>query len=139
LTFVPNFKNPSDALSDVPGRSRRREHREAARQTERVRIGIAISGDPRAQSLRTTPPYGIGLIPAIVISGIGPCTGTTVGTGTAQLYYLASPDSNAVTADADNAAVIVLNWFQNSGTIVAGTHIQIFLWSYAYWFGGADC
>jgi hypothetical protein len=137
---MPTFKSPSDALSDVAGRSRRREHIQASKATERVRIGIPLSGDPRAEARRTGPPYGIGMIPAIVTTAIGPCTGTTVGVGGAQLYHLASPDSNTVMPDPDPAGTVaVLNWFENSGTIVIGTHIQIFLWSNAYWFGGADC
>ena len=105
-----------------------------------VRIGIPLSGDPRTEARRTTPPSGIGLVPAIVTSAIGPATGTTVGTGQAQLYYLADPDSNDVTADPDPSGTVnVLNWYQNSGTIAIDTHIQVFLWSNAWWFGGGDC
>jgi hypothetical protein len=137
---MPAFRNPSDALSDLPPSVKRRQQYVTDREARRVQIGIPISGDPRPQAGRTAPPYGVGLIPAIVTSAIGPCSGTTVGTGAAQLYYLASPDSNTVTADPDTTGTVtVLNWFVNTGTITVGTHIQVYIWSYAYWFAGSDC
>ena len=103
-------------------------------------MGIPISGDPRPYARRTNPPFGIGLVPAIVTVAIPPGSGTTPSsTGQAQLYYLATPDSTAATADADNASVTVLNWYQSTPTIAVGKHILVFPWSGAYWLATGDC
>ncbi len=133
------FRTPSDAFSDRPSRGRRREQLDHDRQTRRVKIALPISGDPRPYSGRSTPPYGIGLIPAIVTTAITACSGTTPGTGNAQLYYRATPDATSATADADNASVTVLNWYTSSGTIAVGKHINVYWWSNAYWFANGDC
>jgi hypothetical protein len=139
---VASLKNPSDALSDIPGSSRRREHKEAQRQTRRVQIGIPISGDPRPRTGRTSPPFGCFGIPAIVVGAIGPCTGSgttwTPGTGAAQLYYM-DVDNTRTTADSDNTSVTVLNWFQNTGTIAVNKHVFVVLWSQNYWLVATDC
>ena len=134
-----SLRRPSDALSDSPASLRRRDRAGLDRQARRVQVGIPISGDPRPYARRTNPPFGVGLIPAIVTSAIGQASGTTMGTGQAQLYYLATPDDTSATADADNNAVPVANWYTTSGTIAVGKHVFLCLWSAAYWLVTWEC
>lgn len=133
------LKRPSDALADQSARLRRRDHSAIERQTRRVQVGIPISGDPRPSARRTNPPFGVGLIPAIVTQAIGPCSGTTPGTGKVQLYYLDKPDDTSATADQDNNNVPVLNWYTGSGTIGVGKHVQVYQWANATWLATWDC
>lgn len=129
---MPTTNNPGD----MPAKITRSQYRQVEQQARRVKTSIPISGDPRGQGPLGRPPVGIGLIPAVVISDIAQGSGTTPGPGTAQLYYLAADGDTTATADADNAAVTVLNWFTNTGSIVAGKHIQVYAWSGAYWYAG---
>lgn len=134
-----SFRQPSDALSDAHVSPKRRRHLEAEAQTRRVQIGIPISGDPRPSAGRSSPPFGVGAIPAIVTTAITQGSGTTPGSGAVQLYYLATPDATSATADPDSTETPVLNWYTTSGTIAVGKHVWVVLWSNAYWFLGGDC
>ncbi len=133
------LRRPGDALSDQSARLRRRDHTQIDRQARRVQVGIPISGDPRPFAGRSNPPVGSLVIPAIVTQAITACSGTTPGTGQAQLYYLDTPDATMATADADNTNVPVLNWYTSSGTIAVGKHCWLAAWSNAYWYLGGDC
>lgn len=116
--------------------------RELAAQAKRVKYSIPVSGGPGRPGSRDIAgfPGKPGGIPAVVTVGITACSGTTVGTGEAQIYTCDDPESSEVTADAeDSGTVTVLNWYTNSGTIAAGTHVFLSYWSYNYWFVGADC
>jgi hypothetical protein len=133
------FRQPSDAFSDVSPATKRRVGHHLETQARRVQVGIPISGDPRPYAGRRAGPPSIGAIPAVVTSAISQATGTTMGTGQVQLYYLATPDATVATADADNASVPVFNWYTGSGTIAVGKHVWVTTWSNAYWFLGGDC
>jgi hypothetical protein len=112
-----------------------------ARQARRVKYSIPYGGDPRAGAPLGRAPSGLPLIPAIVTSPISAASGTTYGTGSAQLYEVEDGDSTATAyeSDIEGGSIGVANWYQNSGTIANGTHIFVTPWSGLYWFVGGDC
>jgi hypothetical protein len=123
--------------SDLPARITRSQASDLMRQARRVKYS-PISGSPRPRI--AAPPYGIGLIPAIVTTDI-PAGGGYIpsSSGRAQLYYMDKPDDATATADADNDDVTVLCWYEGINTVVVGKHIFLALWANQYWFITGDC
>ena len=137
------LRQPSDALSDIPASSKRREGYEVQRAARRVNRDIPISGDPRPLGTSRAAAFALGLMPAMVVSPISVAAivgGMLVlGTGYVQPYYLATPDATTATPDPNNTLMPCLNWYQNSGTIPAGKSVWVASWSGAIWFVGSDC
>ncbi|CEF48258.1 unnamed protein product [uncultured bacterium] len=117
-------------------RAQLRELQSLARRVKYSPIGGTPAG-PAGKA-----PSGASIHPAIVTSAISAASGTTEGTGQAQLYYYADPDTTTLTADADSegaAHVDVVNWYTGSGTIPVGTHIILYAYNNRYRLIGADC
>lgn len=106
--------------------------------TERIE---AMPYPSRQYIPRTASDYGNAIFDAIVTSAIGQATSTVYGKGNATIQ-IDTLSGSTYTGGADPAypaALLVLNWYTNSGTIAIGTHIEI------YWRNGnfrlltADC
>lgn len=112
---------------------------EIAAEVLRVQRSMPHYGDPTGfggVDFQTPMPA---LIPAVVLSSISQCSGTTPGTGTAQLYYLADGSTAATANPDDGASVTIYNWYTTSGTIAAGKHCFVGVFSGVYWLMLWEC
>lgn len=81
---------------------------------------------------------GVSVVDAIVTSAITAASGTTYGSGAAQIYI--DNDSGVAIEDPSYPSpVTVLNWYQNSGTIAIGTHVKLNFRNGKWEFLGGDC
>ena len=112
---------------------------EIAREVLRVQTSIPWYGDPRGKGTLDFQQAMPGLIPAVVLTSISQGSGTTPGTGTVQLYYLADGSSAATPNPDDGASVTVYNWYTTSGAIAASKHCFVGVFSGVYWLVTWEC
>lgn len=98
--------------------------------------GDAYGGGP-GQSHRAVIVMPSGTLEAIVTTPITAASGTTYGTGAAQIYIDSS--GAGISDGAYPNPVTVLNWYTGSGTVANGTHIFISYRNGGYRLVGADC
>jgi hypothetical protein len=113
--------------------------REIAAEVLRVQRSLPHYGDPTgfggADFVAAMP----ALIPAVVLTSISQGSGTTPGTGTVQLYYLPDGATAASANPDDGASVTAYNWYTTSGTVAAGKHCFVGVFSGVYWLMLWEC
>ena len=99
--------------------------RAVAREILRMQREVYPEGaDPHSKGMQWSRQPWAGLQMAIVTTAITQASGTTYGSGYAQLYYSEDPDDSFGTADPDWTSTWnpVTNWYTTSGTIASGKH-----------------